>query len=122
MVAVPLVFLVWGLSKKGYFAAVGIPPLILLFYAVFSLNIDPVLTQAQPDFCAPIVNNSTVVENTTSYNSELVCTQVEPVEYSIDPVSLTIINYTMMLGTISILFLISKRLIEKVHKRQPLEE
>lgn len=122
MIGVSLGFLIWGLSKNGFHSIIAIPPLLFIFYAVFNLNFDPTLTEPQPDFCAPVRDNATVTGNTTAYGNSILCQSTDPITRNLDPIALQSINYSMLVGMLSVFFIVFRRVMVTLGKRDKDEE
>lgn len=111
MIAVPFGFLMWALSKKDLMSVLAVPFIMILFFAVLSLNTDPVLTWKQADrSCDVLVMNSTVNGNFTSYGVERQCDYGSTdIDYTVAPEALLVMNTTMGLGTMAAFFVVFYR-------------
>lgn len=118
MVAVPLAFLCWAMTKRGYLSLFAAPFIVMLFYAVVLLNFDPTLAVPQKDIaCNPVRTNSTVSGSLTTYGSEGCRHYETKVTHTIAPDALTVINYTMFIGVAVVIGIIFIRVSNKFKER-----
>lgn len=114
MIGISLGFLMWTMKFRDYMSAVAIAPLLFLTYAVMSLNSDPVLSWSESNcLVVPMNSTATVSGNTTTtlYGNDVVCAPA-PVNHDLSPQALTNINSAMLVGLITVFFVIGKRMLD----------
>lgn len=123
VLAIPVAFTMWALTFKKLFSMLAIPPMLIIVFVVLFLNTDPTLeyTNVQSVCSAVPLNSTAIVDGNTTvttYHARDCETISTPVSEPIQPQLMTLLNFTIIVGMLSIGFVVLRRITKLINRGQ----